>query len=202
MKILRKINKGFILTLIVLIGLIVYLVGVEKQREAEKVNIVATIEEFIAITDKYSVYPENINNLSKRITAEERDKYLEEMRNELKKAMIPNEEVVKLQAQAIENVLNMVNQEREIKTKTERKILEILGYEFDDNQVTVEFKTIVENEIKYIDEQGKEQTRKETYQTYNDEIILQKIEEEWKIVYSNLQYMQNKYYSEDVMIMY
>ena len=202
MKILRKINKGFILTLIVLIGLIVYLVGVEKQREAEKVNIIYTMERFIEVTDKYSVYPENINNLSKRITAEERDKYLEEMRNELKKAMIPNEEVVKLQAQAIENVLNMVNQEREIKTKTERKIMEITGYEFDGDQVTVEFKTIVENEIKYIDEQGKEQTRKETYQTYNDEIILQKIEEEWKIVYSNLQYMQNKYYSEDVMIMY
>ena len=202
MKNLRKINKGFILTLIVLIGLIVYLVGVEKQREAEKVNIIDTMERFIEVTDKYSVYPENINNLSKRVTAEESDKYIEEMKEELKKVMIPNEEVVKLQAQSIENVLKMVNQEREIKTETKRKIMKISDYEFDGDQVTVEFESVVEITRKYLDEEGKEQTRQDKLISNYDEIILQKIEDEWKVVYSNLEYDQYKYYSEDVMIMY
>ena len=202
MKILRKINKGVILTLIVLIVLMVYLVGLEKKREAEKGNIIVAIEDFIKLTDEYSVYPENTNTVTQKISSEDRKKYLEEMKSELKKVMIPNEEVVKLQAQALENILNLVNQQQEVIVKTERNILKISSYEFDDNQVTVGFESIVENTMQYLDGQGKEQTRKDSYQTYSDEIILQKIDEKWKIVYSNLQYEHYKYYSEDVMIMY
>ena len=54
MKILRKINKGLILTIIVLIALVLYFNNLEKQREAEKTDIKATCEEFIKLTFKMS----------------------------------------------------------------------------------------------------------------------------------------------------
>ena len=67
MKILRKINKGLILTIIVLIALVLYFNNLEKQREAEKTDIKATCEEFIKLTDKYSVLPEDMQIIQKEM---------------------------------------------------------------------------------------------------------------------------------------
>lgn len=66
MKIWKKINKGFLLTLIVLLALIIYLVGVEEQRKEDKTNIQKVTEEFIEFTDKYTVLPEEMQTLTKK----------------------------------------------------------------------------------------------------------------------------------------
>ena len=55
MKIWKKINKGLLLTIIVLIVLIIYLKGVEKQREADKTAIKTSCEEYINLIDNLMV---------------------------------------------------------------------------------------------------------------------------------------------------
>ena len=47
MKVLKKINKGLILTIIVLAALLIYISGVEKQRNADKPDIRKACEDFI-----------------------------------------------------------------------------------------------------------------------------------------------------------
>ena len=102
MKILRKINKGLILTIIVLIALVLYFNNLEKQREAEKTDIKATCEEFIKLTDKYSVLPEDMQIIQKEMPEERVKKYVGEMRAELEKIMITNTETINIQSQILE----------------------------------------------------------------------------------------------------
>lgn len=47
MKALKKINKGLILTILVLIVLILYFNDLEKQRDKDKPDIKKTCEDFI-----------------------------------------------------------------------------------------------------------------------------------------------------------
>ena len=58
MKFLKKINKGFILTIIVIVLLVIHLVNVEAKRSTEKPHIEKTAKEYIELVDKYAILPE------------------------------------------------------------------------------------------------------------------------------------------------
>lgn len=202
MKKLKKINKGAILTLIVLLILTIYLVNLEKQREEEKVQIKNICEKYIEFTNKYTVLPEELQKLPLQIVQKQTEDYNKEMETELKKLMIPNEEAVDLQYQILVSILKEGYNANEIKSKTERQIIKISGYEFEGNQVTVTFKSRVKNTTKYLNQNNEEQERQSTFETFEDEIMLQKVGEEWKIVYTNLQYNDYNSYSVDTQVNY
>ncbi len=202
MKILKKINKGLILTLIVLLVLTIYLSNVEKQRKAEKEDIKKACEEFISFTDKYSVLPKEMQTLTEEVSKSKLDDYKKEMKTELQKLMIQNEESVKIQHQVLSSNLDNGYTSKEIRSELERKIIKISNYAFEGDQVTVTFKSKVETSTKYLNEENKEQERQDSFDASNDEIVLQKVDGKWKIVYSNLQYSNNGYYYEDTMVMY
>lgn len=63
MKILRKINKGLILTIIVLLVLIIYLVNLEVKRNAEKPKIEQVCNEYIELMNKYASMPKDYQKL-------------------------------------------------------------------------------------------------------------------------------------------
>ena len=202
MKFLRKINKGLVLTIIVLLVLIVYLVNVENQRKADKEEIQKTCEEFISFTDKYSVLPENMQQFSETISESKLEEYKKEMKTELEKLMIHNEEAINLQYQILESNLEAGYNFEEIRTKSERKITKISSYEFEGDQVTVTFKARMKITSKYLNEENEEQESQKSIDTESDEIILQKIDGKWKVVYSNLRYDTNNYYFEDSIVIY
>lgn len=113
--------------------------------------------------------------------------------------MISNTEAVKIQKQVIENNLRNGYNALDVRIKMSRKIKKINGYEFDGNQVTVKLKDQVEIVTKVFDEIDSTKET-ETFDASNDEIILQKIDGKWKIVYSNLQFDgSNRYYSDDII---
>ena len=97
MKILKKINKGLILTIIVLVALITYLTNVEKQRESDKQDIRKVCEEYIALTDKYVVLPEDMQTFTGKISKENEERLKKQLREELEKQMINNEEAIEIQ---------------------------------------------------------------------------------------------------------
>lgn len=201
MKKLKKVNKGAILTLIVLTILTIYLVNLEKQREEEKVQIKNICEKYIEFTDKYTVLPEELQKLPIQIAQKQTEDYKKEIETELKKLMISNEEVVELQYQILVSILKKGYNNNEVKSKTERQIIKT-GYEFEGNQVTVTFKSKVKNTTKYLNQNNEEQERQSTFETFEDEIMLQKIDEEWKIVYTNLQYDDYNSYLVDTQVNY
>ena len=197
MKVLKKINKGLILTIIVLAALLIYISGVEKQRNADKPDIRKACEEFISLNDKYVVLPEDMQK--SEVSEEKVNEYVNQMKSDVEKVMISNTEAVKIQEQVIENNLRNGYNALDVRSKVSRKIKKINGYEFDGNQVTVKLNNQVEIVTKVFDEiESTKET--ETFDASNDEIILQKIDGKWKIVYSNLQFDgSNRYYSDDII---
>lgn len=197
MKVLKKINKGLILTIIVLAALLIYISGVEKQRNADKPDIRKACEEFIALTDKYVVLPEDMQK--SEVSEEKVNEYVNQMKNDVEKVMISNTEAVKIQEQVIENNLRDSYNALDVRSKVSRKIKKINGYEFDGNQVTVKLNNQVEIVTKVFDEiESTKET--ETFDASSDEIILQKVDGKWKIVYSNLQFDgSNRYYGDDII---
>ena len=190
MKFLRKINKGLILTIIVLIALVLYFNNLEKQREADKTDIKATCEEFIKLTDKYSVLPEDMQVIQKEMPEERVKNYVGEMKAELEKIMITNTESINIQSQILEENLRNGYNALEVRTKLSRKIQKISSYEFEGNQVTVNLK----------DQDGMEEhNENSSFEASNDQIILKKENGKWKVVYANLQFDDTTRYYEDSM---
>lgn len=195
MKNLKKINKGLILTVIVVIALIVYLVGVEKQREADKGDINKACEEFIAFSDKYVVLPEDIQTFTGEVSKENEERIEKNIKTGLEELMVDNRDAKEIQYEYLKSELKEGYKKDELKTKVKKTITKISSYEFDGDQVTVIFNTNNEINYKYIDlETGEEQKDKKVEQEIGEEIILQKVKGEWKIVYSNLRY--NNYYDD------
>ena len=205
MRILKKFNKGAILTIIVLVALVIYLVGVENQRKEDKQIIKQKCEEIVGVIDECMVYPENMQKLGEEISKEDQAKYEEQVKEKLAEKMIDNEEAVEIQSKILISNLNYQNDENEIRTKYKRNIDRILGYQFEGDQVTVTFLSTIQVEKKYKDAlTGEEQTSSQSFSTSSDEIVLQKIDGNWKIVYTNLQYNEygNSAVDSDSLVMY
>ncbi len=203
MRYLKKINKGFVLTAIVLLLLIIYLIAVEVGRNADKPEIEKACKEYIAILDKYAVMPEsvqklygvsdienknNINNdVSKTI-----DNKMTELENKLKSKMIENELAIKMQKDTISNYVKNTNDVFEtVVTAFNRDITKIKKFAFDDDQVTVTLDTKVSQDIKYLEfteTETKELSKKNDFNPQGDTITLKKVDGTWKVVYANLTY--------------
>ena len=197
MKILKKINKGLLLTIIVVAVLVIYLTNLEKQREADKTDIKKACEDFIALTDEFVVLPEDMQTYTGEISKENEEKIETQLKEALKKQMVDNDKAIDIQYEyLVDKLQNGYETENEVKTKNKRTITKISGYEFDGNQVTVTLKTSTETTYKYKEDfTGEEKERKDTNTSLSDEIVLQKVDGKWKVVYSYLQFdVGNNYY--------
>ena len=202
MNLLKKINKGLILTIIVLLILGIYLFVVESKRNEAKPEIEEIVKEYIAIVNKYSVVPEDMQKIQVPTSNEEFtrineemdkkvDEYLNKYEAELKEKMIDNKEVVDMQKDAMKSFLdNANNYFQEVVTKYNREIVKIRKYAFDEDQVTVTLETSTEIENKYLDE-GNEKVRKENPTSKDETITLQLVDGKWKVVYADLIYYNN-----------
>ena len=140
MKTLKKINKGLILTILVLIVLILYFNNLEKQRDKDKPDIKKACEDFIELTDKYSVLPEELQKLQEDIPEEKVDEYINQMQKDLADIMIDNQESINIQQKILEENLKNGYSTLEVRTNSSRKIQKVSSYQFENNQVTVSLK--------------------------------------------------------------
>ena len=190
MKIWKKINKGLILTIIVVVILIIYLEQVERQRELDKTAIKTACNEYIKMVDSLIILPEDLQGYSQNLTQEDENKLKENINNELKKVMIDNQDAIDIQSQFIYETLKQAN-ENKITTKCNKTIEKITKYEFDGDQVIVNFSSNLNTSYKQMNLETNTEEEKENIQSiYGEEITLQKIGGLWKIVYSNLNYYQ------------
>ena len=202
MKWLRKINKGFILTVIVLAILITYLISVEVTRNAEKPNIESACKEYIELMNKYSIIPEENQKVydEMSLSKEEQAKLKSDINNkiesqmnkleeELNKKMIDNEIAVDMQRKRLEEYVKSENNIfLNVITKFDRQITKIKKFVYDENQVTVTFSSKVEEEIKYLGSDEKEMTKVQNFDNPEETITLQYVDGKWKVVYADLQY--------------
>ena len=198
MNILKKINKGLILTILVLIVLVIYFSNLEKQRASDKTDIKKVCESFIELTDKYSVLPEELQTLKGEVPEDKVKEYTNQMKKDLTEIMIDNQESVNIQQKILEESLRNGYSEGQVRTNWSRKIQKVSSYQFEKNQVTVSLKDNIEETIKTSD--GSEEYNKNNeFEASKDEIVLQKVNGKWKVVYANLLFDDNTSYYYDGM---
>ena len=149
--------------------------------------------------------PEENQKLTQQITDTELNKYKEELRTKLSEQMIDNEDAVDLQYQILVSTLEGNFSKNSIVTNISRTITDKPKYEFDGDQVQVTFASKLSKTEKYLenedDTEEDAKTRNNTQNTYSDQINLQKVNGEWKIVYSNLDFYSGRGNSTDMIIM-
>ena len=203
MRYLKKINKGLILTVIVLLILIIYLVAVEVGRNADKPDIEKACKEYVALLDKYAIMPEDVQKLygAEDIGKQENiradtinsiNSQMTKLENELKDKMIENDTAIKMQKDTVSTYVKNANDVfQSVVTSYEREITKIKKLAFDEDQVTVTLDTKIMQDIKYLDstEEGtQELSKKHDFKPQGDTITLKKINGTWKVVYAALTY--------------
>mgnify|MGYP007056217577 CR=1 FL=1 len=203
MRFLRKINKGLVLTNIVIIAVVIHLVNVETKRSAEKPQIEKTAKEYIELVDKYAILPEEYKKIYTKIKNEDEaneideklDKAIEEQlskfEEELKTKMVNNKTAIELQKNILEPIISQNNDfKQSVMTKYDREIKKIKKYEFDEDQVTITFDSTVEIETKYMENRN-EKTKKNTQKVEDESITLKFEDGTWKVVYADLRTQPN-----------
>lgn len=203
MKFFRKINKGLVLTVIVIVLLVIHLVNVEAKRSAEKPQIEKTAKEYIELVDKFAVLPEEYQKIYTKIKNQDEaneideklDKAIEEQiskfEQELKTKMVDNKTAIELQKNILEPIISQNNDfKQSVMTKYNREIKKIKKYVFDEDQVTVTFDSDIEIETKYM-EGKKEKTKKNTQKAEDESITLKFENGTWKVVYADLRFQPN-----------
>ena len=105
MKILKKINRGLILTVIVVIGVAVYLGCLGSAQAADREEIISICEDYIKAETGYSMLPEKYRKENPEIPEQELDAYINEAKTELKKFYVDNENTYKYLLERIESSL-------------------------------------------------------------------------------------------------
>ncbi len=203
MKMLNKINKGLILTILVLLVLFIYLFTVEINRNKAKPEIEKTVKEYIELMNKYAVVPSDMQNLYAQISPEEIEtkkkefdtkitEHLNKYEDELKEKMIDNQKAVDMQKEVLEDFLKSENNmQSSIITKYKKELVKIRKYLFDDDQVTLTLETKTEVESKYLNNR-EEKLQKNENTSNDDTITLKLVDGKWKVVYAEVEYYRSQ----------
>ncbi len=173
MKLLRKINKGLVLTVIVLGILCIYLFSVEAKRNSAKPEIEKAVKEYIELINKYAVVPEDLQKVyeltgddeeiekTAKEVGQKLQVHLDKYEEELKTKMIDNQTAVDMQKDMIKDFLESANTyPQAVVIKYDKEIKKIKKYVFDEDQVTVTFIAKSEIESKYLDERRRKNKKR------------------------------------------
>lgn len=162
MNLLKKLNRGVLLLIILLIGSIVYLVISGVIQSADKKEIVAICQEYIQTELKYSTIPEGTDY----------ETYTEEMKKEIKSYYIDNIDSYEPKIAELGINLLYVAMGQTTVTQYEKQVIKFTDINFDGDKVTLTANCLTI----YNGEQN----------TTEDYFALQKVDGEWKITYAEL----------------
>lgn len=193
MRFVKKINIGFVLAIIAVVAVVVYSINVEAGRKSAKEDIKKVCEDFINLTDKYSILPEEYQVVGVQNANVDLNNFYSEMKGELDKVTTTDATSNIQKTILSEIVQNQLLNTTEVTTSFDREITKISSYEFDGNQVTVTFNSKVTIKQKYNDvnvETGElsEKIKEDSFELNNETITLEQKEGVWKVVSANLSY--------------
>ena len=190
MKILKKLNLGLVLTIIVLLALVIYLVVQNGQRTNAKTEILKVCEGYIELTDKFAVLPESAQVLGEDAKTVNLDEYKKNLKSDLEK-ISSNDTVVEINGTILTDVVkkDLLNT-NVITTKFDRKITKLRSFEFNGNTVTVTFDSKVHVTQKYakidpVTGSVSEESKENSFEVQRETVSLEKKDNNWKVVTAN-----------------
>lgn len=195
MKFLKKINRGLILTLVVLIAVAIYLVVLSQAQAAAKSEIKNVCERYVVTEISYNMLPEKYRVKNPDISQSEIEQYIEDMTNDIR-AFYPDDRqsykhLISRSKASIEHQAKGI----EVIYSYQKDILDYDKFVFDGNTVTV---TISSNSsIQRFDHTANDDIGEKVSTITTDTISLIKKDGEWKVIYANLQ-MPSKQYEDEM----
>ena len=181
-KLLKKANRGILLTVFVLIAVSIYLITSAFMQAAEKPQIEEICRSYAAAEIGYYMLPEPWRTGEEPMPQDEIDKYKDKMQSEIEPWYRGNQRIRAL-------AMNRLGNEIEIQAENVSRVLECTkeisrfeSFSFSGNEVTVVFKsrTAIERAKSEYEEGGR------IVEETSDTIMLQKEDGEWKLVYASL----------------
>lgn len=182
-----KINRGAILTFVVLIGVIIYLMGNYIYNNAQKEVIEEMAQEYLEIYVEYEMLPPEYRKSNPDITEQEMDEFFEQIRDELSVYYPEGEEYFEFEFRRKTQRLLAQAQSpgQRIIVSYDKRILEFEEFLFEGNTVDVKIRTLTS--IEYLDPLDTAGGRDaQITDEMTDHIIFTKVEGEWKIIYSDI----------------
>lgn len=191
MKLFKKINKGLILTALVVIIILMYLFRLDTYRKSEKTAIDNACDEYINEVNKYLIFPEEYISQKEEITTEQLDKYMSDIKSNISKYIVSNEGVLNVELNSIKANLQNQIKGKEIITSYKREIIDKKDYNWDNDQVSIKLNTYYEYKIG-----GNTNSN-----NIQNSITLKKEDGNWKIVHSDLVNYQIMKYFDSMEVM-
>lgn len=191
MKAISKINRGLIVTLIVLIAVIIYIIAVNVGQDMQKPEIKKACADYIAMDIKYKLLPSDYTDVTKKVPQSLQDSIISNMKSDIKATYINNKPLVDTVIKGYQDNLDLQFKNGANLKSLKRQILKFNSINFEGDTVVVNFNSMVD--AKMITAYSTDSTTgvvTPTYQTINsqtaDSISFEKVNGIWKVVVANL----------------
>lgn len=182
---LKKLNRGAILTSLIVIGAIVYLVMFGISQNAEKPAIKDVCEKYVSTEIAYRMLPEKYRTVTPSIPKSELDSLIATMRSEVgafyPEASRNSNYIIDTLTKALTDQLKGTG----VVLKFTKDIKKYTSFVFEKDTVTVDFDSSNIYETAASTDGFFPQGEKITTDT-QDILILQRVDGKWMVVYSNL----------------
>ena len=195
MKVWTKINRGALLTAIVLIGVIIYLAALSAARRAELPQIQALAADYITAEAKYALLPAQYRAEQPQMGEAARKQYLADMAGTLGAFYVQDEKIRQFN-------LNRLQQNLESQMRGEGMIYDYqktiqktdsVVYEKDLVKVIMTVNTVYDGPVSGANAGA---SRQKVVQGTQDTVVLQKEDGVWRVVYALLNTPgSNRYWS-------
>lgn len=185
MKLFKKINRGLIVTTVVLAAVVIYLVTLWIAQGKEKPVVEEICQKYINTAVSYEMLPEKYRKDTPDINKEELDSYISSMTTDLKAFYTDKEQTYKHLIDRNKSDLENQAQGIGVVYKYQKDIKEFKDFAFEGNSVTVTIltDTVLDGPNIYSAGSPRENISAQT----TDTITLQKTDGKWKIIYAYLQ---------------
>jgi len=193
MKYFSKINRGAILTALIIIAVICYLITNSVMQNREKPEIKQICETYLQKEISYNMLPLEYRVDKPAMIETVLNDYLALMKKDIIEFYPQNEQYYKFVIQTLTNDLTNQAKGTRVVFQYEKKIIRYDSILFDKDTVNVQFTSSTTMEAKDINNIGSTAKDKITQET-QDNIILQKIGGKWKVIFASISRpMSNNY---------
>jgi hypothetical protein len=190
MKLVSKINRGLIATIIVLIAVIVYIVIVGVSQSVQKPEIKKACTDYIAMDIKYKLLPSDYIDVSQKVPQSLQDSIISDMKSDIKAKYIDNEQLVNTVIKEYQDNLESQFKNGANLQSLSRKIIKYNSINFDGDTVVASFNSMVdEKAISYVTDSSTgavTPSYKTNSSQVTENISFKKVDGKWKVIAANL----------------
>lgn len=175
-----RINRGALLFIFIIIGIMTYLVMLNFTRAKDEAEIKELCTTYVSVETDLNMLPEKYRDGVIKIPAEELNSRIQDMKDIIKLYYIDNEDTYDFLVKKLESSLTLQAGGGDLIKKYTKTIVSYDDFIYRDNLVEVHFTTDTERE-----NISNGESYSDSFFT-DDTLIVQKINGKWKLVYSSL----------------